>query len=280
MHPHALLLRLLFDAELRERFANDRDQVLAEFPGCEVLKSIDPQGLKRDATLRRRYLMSALCRAYPLSSGVLGAGGGDALAAFLASPKLLAPLAERNAAFGDHLARLVDFGDHGWLKPVLDWERALIDNAARVRAKPVPVETPSRGARKRGRLTLPAHTIVVQLPWSLELLRTALEGLNASDAWHRIDAGQVDSGRVDSVRRARPIPVTMVARGVADGPGLERAGSGGVAPLIEVTHRTAELAGTQGGRLDRLQGQKLAELGPQDQRLAKLLLDAGLLTVR
>jgi hypothetical protein len=224
--------------------------------------------------------MSSLCRAYPLSCGALGADGGEALRAFLASPQLLKPLATRNAAFGDHLKRLVDFGGHSWLEPVLAWERALVDNAAAVRADPVTSQgKPSSSERKRGYLTLPAHTVVTQLPWSLELLTTALEGLTAGNAWHRIEAGRVAASRLDSVARGRSLPVTMVGRGLAGGPGLERDGSAGVAPLIEVRHITAELVGTQAARLQRLAGLRLEDLNDTDQRFAGRLLDAELLTL-
>ena len=277
--PHTFLLRLLFDEELRTRFGSDRAGVLRDYPDAAPLADVDQAGLVLDAALRGRYLMSSLCRAYPLSCGALGADGGEALRAFLASPQLLKPLARRNAAFGDHLKRLVDFGDHGWLEPVLAWERALVDNAAAVRADPVTSEgKPSSGQRKRGHLALPSHTVVAQLPWSLELLTTALEGLSAANAWHRIEAGRVDVGRLDSVARGRPLPVTMVGRGLAGGPGLQRVG-GDVAPLIEVRHITAELVGTQAARLQRLAGQKLDALNDPDRRFASRLLDAELLTL-
>ena len=270
MSAHSLLLRLLFDAELRDRFFRDRDAVLAEHPGCEALACLDRAGLELDARTRGRYLMSSLCRPYPLSAGALGAADPDALSAWLASPLLLAPLPERNAAFGAHLDRLARLRGATWLQPVLDWERGLVALAARAREDtPTPVAPAG--------FSFAPHTLVVEAPWSFELLRGAMEGIDASDAWERIEARRVRPERVATVATARPVPVTLLARAVVGGATLERGASGGVGALIEVRHRTAELMGAQGARLRLLVGGPPDRLSDADRRLGESLVEAGIL---
>jgi uncharacterized protein (UPF0276 family) len=293
---HLALLRLLFEPELRERLAA-HDPNLAGELGVDpaVLSTVDPEGLTIDAEGRRQYLMSSLCRAFPLSSGCLGALlGADAVAAFLASPTLTGPTAARNAAFGAHLARLLELGLASSedkrvvtaLKAVLTMERALVQGARRLREAVEQGEAPPRltapGSKDRlkGTLELPPYAFVMELPVSPAVVSAALDGLSAADAWRRIDAGTVDADRLRAALRARPHPVTLLARSHAGATTLERGGGGGAGPVVEVSHRTAELAGRQGKKIQALAGESVGALSRSGRRLAEQLWRAGLLVGR
>ncbi|MCB9761137.1 MAG: hypothetical protein H6739_14955 [Alphaproteobacteria bacterium] len=293
MTPQRFLERLLFDQELRARFAADRGATLAahgvEAPG--LFADLDLHGLELDAQVRRRYLMSALCRPFPLSAAALGAapGGPARLSAFLASPHLFGPLGARTAAFGDHLARLLALADlppvtKGLLQANLGWERALVDNAAALREAAARGEAPglppkpAASALKKGRLTLPPYLLAAELPLPTGLLRAALDGVSAADAWARVEAGALDPGRVVTVSRADPVPVTMLARGYVAGMSQDRAGAGGVAPLVDVRHLTVELSGRQGALLAMLQERpRLRDLPAARARVLRRLAEAGVL---
>jgi len=70
-----------------------------------------------------------------------------------------------------------------------------------------------------------------------------------------------------------------VARAHVTGRLVERGGSGGVAPLVDVAQRTVELRGRKGRWLQGLAGERLADLPPAQKRLAVGLLKAGALVV-
>lgn len=288
------LIQLLFDAELRARLPGEAVAVAAELSmPLSLLEGLDEAGLALDADGRRRYLMSALCRAFPMSSALVGAatGGPQRLAAFLTSSELLGSPSDRTAAFGRHLFRLASF--HPDSDPrvqqavlaVVEYERALAENAAAVRsavgqgiAVPPPA-APDRAARRRGRLQLPPFTIITELPQPMAALQAAMEGLSSADAWLRIDRGAVDAARLGAVLRSAESPVTVVARAHVTGRLVERGGSGGVAPLVDVAQRTVELRGRKGRWLQGLAGERLADLAPAQKRLAEGLLKAGALVV-
>lgn len=283
-----LALRLLFDPDLREKLASGD---LEDLPPAErdLLAGVDRVGLEIDAQARGRYLMSALCRSYPLTSAALGALRGAApLEAFLASPHLFAPLAARTRAFGEHLQRLVALGGleaplRALLSSFLDLERGLVQSAAALRAAasrgeaPPPPGPVRASLRKRGLLRLPPFSLVVQLPVSTGVLRAALEGAGPEDAWARVRAGSLQPGRLRTVARAEPNPVTFLGRAFLVGEGIERAGAGGVAPLLEVRHRTLEVRGALARVIAGLEGQPWRDLPAPGQRLADVLLEAGLL---
>ena len=288
------LVRLLFDREARDRLDTEREAVARELAlPPALLADVDTPGLALDAEGRRRYLMSALCRTFPLSSAILGAptGGTDRLAAFLLSPDLFGSLGERTAAFGRHLHRLATLVPdpnkrvQQAVLAVLQYELALARNGAEVRAAvtqgtAVPPPTPPTDTlRRRGHLVLPPHAIVVELPHPMAVLQAALDGLSAGDAWLRLDRGAVEDARIKAVLRSTSSPVTVLARAHAAGVGLVRGRSGGAAPLIDVAQRTVELRGRKGRWLQSVVGERLADLPKAQARLAEQLVEAGVLTV-
>lgn len=290
MSPQQLMERLLFDEELRERFFADRAAVIEEagVPPALFL-SVDAEGLRIDAEGRRRYLMSALCRPYPLSAAAIGAAlGPHPLSAFLASPALFGPLGQRSAAFGDHLARLLELSVRApapaleLLRATLALERGLVDNAAALRAAadqaPGAPARPSSGQLKRGRIVLPPYFLAVELPAPPEILRAALDGVGPEDCWSRVQSSP-DFDRVVAVARGDAGPVTVLARGIVRGMSLERAGSGGVSPLVDLSHLSATLAGRQTGLVQSLLGHRLGELPAARARVARALVEAGVLAL-
>jgi hypothetical protein len=291
------LLRLLFDVRLRRQLARDPDAALAELglsrAEAAPLRAIDPRGLELDAAMRRRYLMATLCRAYPLSSAALGAvpGGAEALAAFLATPALVAPLGERTRAFGDHLTELLEANAArlpavacGLIAAFLSLERGRAANAAAIRAAieagaPPPTRaTYSSSSIKRSKLGLPPFFLAAELPVPSSVMKNALDQAGPDNAWSLIEAGGLSIERVISVARGDEVPVTALCRGIATGHTSERAGAGGVAPLVDVSHLYLELAGRCGELLSIFDGShKLTDLPAPGRRLAKSLLDGGFL---
>lgn len=287
--------RLLFDEALRDAYAADPEPVFDQHGLPEAdrvrFRGLSLPGLKADAEGRRRYLMAALCRPYPLSAAAIGADDPRALSSFLASPALFLPLAERSARFGDHLSGLLDALEDRLpdaagrlIRAVLSVERALVDNAAALRdaagrgEAPGPPSAPSSAQLKRGRLRLPPYLLVAELPAPTELIRAALGGVGPEDVFPKIEAGQVSRDRLVTVARAEEQPVTLLCRGVVTGQSHERAGAGGLSPLVEVKHLRVELGGRQGPLLQSLQDEPtLKELPPAREALMRRLIDAGVL---
>lgn len=294
---HDFLMALLFDETLRDRFAFDRAGVLAEagLTGADaaLFLQVDQRGLELDADSRRDYLMSALCRPYPIAASALGAmpGGARRLSGFLASPAVRGSLSERTRAFGDFLLETLQENPteapdevlqliHGFL----ELERARAGTAAALRQsveegrEPPRAVSHSNNAIKRGKLVLPPFCLAAELPVPSSVMTTALHHASPENAWSLIASRVLSLERVVSVARADEIPVTVLARALSAGRGLERAGAGGVSPIVEVTHRTVELSGRRGGLLAAFDGtRQLADLPPPLAALARNLLDAGLL---
>lgn len=297
--PTRYLVALLFDPAARAEHAAHPARSMAAFgltaDQALAFADLDMDALQLEADARRRYLMSAACRAYPLTAGALGAApdGPERLAAFLSHHDALRGAAARNAAFGAHLRRLLDLPPASrepqvveLLRPVLDLEAGLVQTAAQLRATvsaghgaPPPERWRSRDRKRRG-LVLPPHLLVATLPTSPGVLRAALHGLRPEDAWQRIRGGDLSWSRVRAVAQADAAPVTVLARAVAKGVATTRGASGAVAPQVEVAHQTVELAGPAPGLLRQCDGSmRLADLPQRQRRLASALLDAGLLTL-
>ena len=294
------LLQLLFDQELRENFFSDRQSVINEYDlddeDVALFADLDRFGLEVDARLRRDYVLSALCRPYPLTAAAVGCTrpGRAALCQFLASPKLRADLQTRTAAFGDHLQRLLEYQAIGLppevsrlLQPVLALERARVDNAAAMRnaintqgQKAVPPAPKPASAKevRGGKMALPPYCLLAELQLPVAVLEAALDHVGPHNAWALIRSASLSLGRLTTLARALPMPVTVLSRGVARGLVSERAGAGGVSPLIDVSHVVAEVSGRHAQALSTLDGRhRLAELPAALARLAQPLAEQGLL---
>lgn len=297
--PYGFYLRLLFDGALRERFGTNRVQVLAEAglspEDAMPFMMLDLEGLELDARGRQRYLMSALCRPYPLSAGCLGSlpGGAASLDAFLGSDALFLALGPRSIAFGEHLFEVLE-ARRGELGPesaelvgaVLALERALVQNAHTIREAvargemPAAPNPPTKSRLKRGRVVIPPYFLAAQLPVPPQVLIGALDHITAESAWGKLSQGALDINRVRTVARAAATPVTILARGVVKGVSSERAGAGGVAPIVDISHVSAELMGLGAGLLRSLEGGVLFEDLPVGLRpIVTELVKAGVLAV-
>ena len=292
------LLRLLFDAEMRERFVTDRQALFDAHDLCATDRALfgplSSFGLLRDATMRADYLMRAICRGFPLSANALGSrpGGRAALAGFLSSPALFGATHLRQRAFGKHLRRLLDLDRdlhpkvRALIGALLAIEIARVENATSVRAAwaegaPPPVPSrPRKAQRRRGKVALAPFTLVAELPFATSLIHGALGGHEADAVWPAIDAGSIQPARLVSVARSIEMPVTTIERGVIQGHSIERGAGDGLSPLVDVAHHRAEVAGRRAEALASFDGTRtLAQLPSDLRRLADGLLDAGLLVL-
>jgi uncharacterized protein (UPF0276 family) len=302
--PHPLLLRLLLDPAARAAFIAEPTAALqalgATAKAQADLAQIDVQGLILDADLRARYLMSALCRPYPLSAAALALRCGPAaLMAGLADPALRTE--RRPLRFGEALMALLqgppaDPADQDpatsldqpcvleLIAAILSLEAGTAEGAhalreAHLHRPPAPEPPPHPGqVPDRARPTLPPNLRAFVLPQPPGLVKAALDGVSAADAWGAIQARQHSAARLVSVARAAQNPVTVLIRAVpgrwlpAPVPGLP--------PLFEVSHRTAELRGNQARFFSQLDGQtRMADLPPRSRGMVEVLLRAGLLSL-
>lgn len=302
--PHPLLLRLLLDPTARAAFVADPTAALhalgARPQALRDLAQIDLQGLILDADMRARYLMSALCRPYPLSAAALALRCGPAaLMAGLADPALRTE--RRPLRFGEALMALLagppaDPADQDpatsldqpcvleLIAAVLSLEAGTAEGAHALREAhphrpPAPEPPPHQGkVPDRARPTLPPNLRAFVLPQPPGLVKASLDGVSAADAWGAIQARQHSAARLVSVARAAQNPVTVLIRAVpgrwlpAPAPGLP--------PLLEVSHRTAELRGNQARFFSQLDGQtRMADLPPRSRGMVEVLLRAGLLSL-
>lgn len=294
------LLRLLFDAELRARMAQDREATLAgECPPAAVplFRALDLHGLELDALSRQEYLMSALCRSHPIGASCIGAqaGGRDRLLRFLATPALFAPVAERTRSFGRFLQLTLEGLGPTLppallllIQPFLDLECAQAENAQALRLSVEAGHPPPAGPveysgkqLKRGLVALPPHFLAAELPVPSSILTTALHHVSAENAWHRIRSGDLQVERLMSVARGPHVPVTVLARALTTGQGIERAGAGGVSPVVHVKHLYLELSGRRRDLFPLLDGTRtLGDFPSRLESLLKNLIRGGFLILQ
>ena len=294
---HPALLRLLLDPAAQEAWAADPERWSAHH-GATALARVHAPGLAHDAAMRSRYLLSAICRPFPLSAAAAALRSGvDAVRSFLADPALLAEPSARSQAFGRHLGRLlaapaacphtdprlsldqeavVDL-----MEAILALEAGAVEAAARLRAAGLaaplaaPPPPPSLPVAEDARPRLPEHARAFLLPQPIGVVRAALDGVDAADAWARIEAGAMRAGRLVAVARAAPAVVTVLLRTVATR--WMPAPDPRLPPLIEVGHRSAELRGNQARLLLELDGAvPVAELSPRQRSLVDALVRGGL----
>lgn len=301
---HPLLLRLLLDPTALAAFVAGPEaalQAMGASPSLIAeLSPIDVPGLILDAELRTRYRMSALCRPYPLSAAALALRcGPEALMRGLADPALRSD--RRPLAFGAALAALLQGPPAGPADPdpttsldqpcvleliaaVLALEAGTAEGAHALREAhplrpPAPEPAPPQGkVPDSARPTLPPNLRAFVLPQPPGLVKAALDGVSAADAWAAIRSGQHSAARLVSVARAAHNPVTVLVRAV---PGRWMpAPVAGLPPLFEVSHRTAELRGNQARFFSQLDGQtRMADLPPRSRGMVEVLLRAGLLSL-
>lgn len=297
---YQFLLRLLFDEELREQFAENRSAVFAEeglsSATIKAFSKLDIYGLNLDAQGRKRYIMNSLCRSYPITSAAIGSlpNGPRSLSSFLKSSVIFQPIGQRNLAYGRHLKRLITLNHWGasratmyLMETFLQFENALIENAISIRSAvtlgnppPAPIEY-SASHFKKCRVHLPPFLLAVVLPTSTEMMKTALAQISSANAWDTICAGVLDFSRLNTLARSDLDPVTVIARGLVSKLSHERAGAGGLSPLIGVHHLQIEMVQDRKEWLQSFDGsKKIRDYPMNEQKRIKNLIHAGFLTLR
>lgn len=280
------LLRLLFDAPLRARFARDRSATLDELEvparARAPLLHVDLAGLALDAELRTRTLMASLCRSYPWTCTILGGlpHGAASLEEFLATPSLIEDPGTRLQSLGRFLAQVLEEAvipeeARRLAQLLLELERARVDNAARARAALAAgtalaaFAAPSRAALQRGHVVVPDFVLVAELPFPTPMVETALGVTRPDDVWAHVRSGAVRVERFIALARAQLVPVTVVARAGSE-----------TGTAAEVKHKVAELGGRHGGLLASLRGTRtLMEHPSVERQVLEPLLLQGLLSV-
>ena len=103
------LFDLLFDHKLREHFCNEQEQALRAYDlSVEELTdfaAIRPDALDTDAKMRRGFLLTHICRAFPLSFSLVCSldGGRDILKGLVDSQTVRANSLERPNLYGTRL---------------------------------------------------------------------------------------------------------------------------------------------------------------------------------
>jgi uncharacterized protein (UPF0276 family) len=294
LRQHKALLAACLDPEIQDNLGESAmaawEVLLPQAEDRAPFVGVSAAGLRLDGRYRRQYLMAALCRSWPLSTGALAAlFGAGALVAFLASPKMTAEPAVRNLAFGDHLQRLVDGVSlrepaKGLIESLLALERGLIEGAAEVRqevqaGRVVPdVRAPGRAPDDRERPLLPPFFRAFVLPQPPALIRVALRLPDDPNAWEAISGGLPDKGRLRALARGIPCPTTLLARAHVES--IVPSPVPQIAPLIEVGHRVAEVRGHLGSLLAQVDGEhRFEDFSPRNRGILESLLKAGLLAL-
>ncbi|NKB35785.1 MAG: hypothetical protein GKR93_01260 [Gammaproteobacteria bacterium] len=107
------LFDLLFDRSLRAHFCKDATQALSPYDlGVEELadfQAIRPDALEIDAKMRRGFILTHICRAFPLSFSLVCSldGGRDILKDLIDSEMVRANMLERSILFGTRLRELL-----------------------------------------------------------------------------------------------------------------------------------------------------------------------------
>ena len=296
-----LLLELLFQDERRAEFFADRAGFLKQTKASDetstFFMALSEYGLVVDAEYRQHYVMSTLCRAYPLVSASIGCTerGRWALRTFLSSEAIFSTTRERTRAFGEHLFQILDFNiaelppeTHRLLVPYFHLEQTRVENAALLRAyveenqslrDVVLTLEHSPKDLQNGKLIRPPFFQHIELPFPVAVIQNALDGCRAENAWHKIQHGHLQPERLSSVARALSMPVTVAMRGIVKN--ISRSAVPEVAPLIDVNHLTLELNGRVGETFSGFDGSRvLVDYPPALQSLASVLVDGGLLLLQ
>ena len=291
------LMRLLFDEKLRAKWSEDAQAVMAHADlsdsDKEMFSKVDPYGLALDAQGRGQYLMSALCRSYPLTVACLGTVKESVfrLQTFLKYIPSFESTEARTLAFGQFLRALVQ--DNPWQgKPALvemiltlhGFELAVAENTARCRAAvnageaPPKIEKYSSGMLKKRPLVLPPYLLICEMPVSFGVLDQALSSPRPENIWQRVATHQnLDLPRLEAVAYGATQPVTVLAR--AEVTGIR--GAGAVASIIHVVHKKIELSGRKSMIFSQITGkQSLGAYPIETQKTWRQLVDLGFVSLK
>lgn len=229
-HQEDVLLDLLFDQALRERFRANPRAALAPYPLSEDeyldFATIPPDALALDAAVRTDLILSQLCRHFPLSFSLLSAlPGGLAALPELLDPELArTPAAERATRFGLRLPTALEALTAGIPAPTAEALRQVVDaevhmawtadslrnhllenRAPPISTQPLPPDWEALPIRPA------AFVSISPLPGSYPALKAALCPCTGAELWHRLRQSPV-SGALSDPALTPEHPRLLVAR--------------------------------------------------------------------
>ena len=290
--PYKTALNLLFHQDVREQLHSDISGcAMEQGVSLSLLSGIDQVGLELDAQERASYILSSLCRLYPISCALIGSHnkGRDGISQFLSSPYIVGELSNRALAFGLHLERLLDFSilPKSITPPVLAFvrmEQALQQVRVQLRQQ---IEEGHHNIHIQrynedlpdGTMQFPPHTIVAGLPFSTSMLKQVLEIPRSDEIWRHIDSGALSWERTLALLRAPEQPVTYLCRGLPKGFSSLRGPSGIASQQLEIQMHEMEIQGAHASMFSALAGSHTSELYRDILLQAKRLLAMGFLEV-
>lgn len=243
------LFDLLFDAPLRARFARESVAALAGYDLDESERAdfatVRPDALELDARLRGDFLLSHLCRAFPLSFSLAATlpRGLDLLRELIDAPLMRTAPVRRPAEFGRRLRtrlaqeRLSSTQEQAAALALVEAELGMAMTAETVResvlagAPPPPPPTAPESGWQDFSLALAPHVSAALLPCSWPRLKGTLCPCADTELWDHLNT--------------RPPAVSLRARALAPGEPrvlLSRARcSRASACDVDVDHATLEL---------------------------------------
>lgn len=199
------LFDLLFDTPLRARFARESLAALSDYELDESERAdfatVRPDALQLDARLRADFLLSHLCRAFPLSFSLAATlpRGLDLLRELIDAPLMRTPPVRRPAAFGAALrARLAQehpesAQEQAAALALVEAELGMAMTAGALRESvlagtppPPPPAAPESGWQDLP-LVLAPHVSAVLLPCSWPLLKDTLCPGADTELWDRLN---------------------------------------------------------------------------------------------
>ena len=290
--PYQTVLQLLFDRDVREQLLFDIGNCAIEQGiSLSLLTNIDHVGLSLDAQEREAYILSSLCRLYPISCALIGSHpkGKEAIAQFLSSPHIVGNLSHRAIAFGQHLERLLDFLilPRTITPPVLafvrmeqalqqvrvDLRQRMEEGTTQISIQKYQEELPI------GTMQFPPYTIVAGLPFSTSLLKHVLEIPRSDEMWRRIDSGSLSWERTNALLRAPEQPVTYLCRALPKGFSSVLGPSGIGTQQLEIQMHQMEIQGAHASMFSAFAGSHTSELYRDILIQAKRLIAMGFLEV-
>ncbi|MBI1731702.1 MAG: hypothetical protein HYR49_02900 [Gammaproteobacteria bacterium] len=296
------LFDLLFDRPLRDRFCRDPVHALSGYDlDAEERRDftvIRPDALALDAYLRADFILSHLCRAFPLAFSIASslAAGLDLLRGLIDTRTMRTPPDDRPATFGTRLREKMSTEvftsdrEKAAVLAIVEAELGMAMTAGALRRSmaagtPVPPPAPvAPGADWKLRpLQLATFVSATVLPQSYPALKQALRPAGDSELWAQLSRNPLPAS-VRASTLEKEDPRVLLARARASRPS---------ACDVDVNHATVELSEGFAPLFQHLDGRTSAgEILAQMRRVGtpeallqgieaafRQLLDAGMLKV-
>ncbi len=222
------LFDLLFDHPLRERFRKSSSAALADYALSEEeradFSAIRADALELDAYMRADFLLSHLCRAYPISFSLVSSlpGGLDLLRRLIDTRTMHTPPDERAPAFGARLRELLAAGlcnsaqEQAAVIAIVEAELGMAMTASALRQTAatgvVPPGPPALAARWLDQpVQLAAYVSAAVLPRSWPQLKSALCPCAETDLWAHLSGTPLPAS-VRTAALAQETPRLLLAQ--------------------------------------------------------------------